>query len=125
MDGAAARIEPRLAFVLPLLQQRTDLARDVVHQARHSSSIGRIGVCWVGGWGEGAAGMLAAVGVEWGVTRTEARGGVVDGELHQWDELGPVILPLIDEGAKDILHNSVESLHLCRCVVMVRGPEDE
>ena len=64
LDVAAARVESRLALVLSLLQQRQDLASDVVHEAGDGRAVGRIGVGGVGGREKGAPRVLSTVRVE-------------------------------------------------------------
>ena len=54
LDVAATRVESRLALVLSLLQQRQDLASDVVPEAGDGRAVGRVRVGGVGGREKGA-----------------------------------------------------------------------
>jgi hypothetical protein len=46
---------------------------------------------------EGAARVLAAIGVEGRVARAERRRSIVDRERHQRDEVGPVVAVLVGD----------------------------
>ena len=65
VPAAAVGVVLRLALVLPFLQKCPHLCRDAHHEVSHSLTGTRrgrgVGQC---GWGEGAARVLAAVGVE-------------------------------------------------------------
>ena len=94
---ATSWVQAGLARVLALLQQGAHLPRDVVHEPRQGvaapdcsrgSSIVRRG--------QGAARVLAAVGVEGRESRAQGGSRVIDGKLHQGDQVGLVILPVVD-----------------------------
>ena len=91
-------VELRLAPVLPLLQQRQHLLCHAPHESGRVLAWTR----WVRGRGKGkgAAGVLAAVGVERRVATPEGRRRIVDRELDQRHEGRPVVGTLAGEGRR-------------------------
>ena len=75
------------------------------------------------GRGEGATGMLAAVGEEGRAARPQGRRGVIEGELSERYEVRPVIASITRKGAQDISNNTDNAFDLAGGVVVVQGAE--
>ena len=122
----AVGVELRLAAVLPLVQQRPYLGRDMPHEMS-SGLAGVPGERGVGGVGrgEGTAGMLAAVGKEGRVAQPHGTRGVIYGELSERHEVRPVIASINRKGAQDINNNTVNVFDLAGGVVVVLRAEDQ
>ena len=69
--------------------------------------------------------MLAAVSVEWGIPRAQRRCRIIDGELHEWEEGRPIILPLRDKGAEHVSNDSIDAFGLGIRIMMVWRPKDQ
>ena len=76
--------------------------------------------------GDGAAGVLAAIGAEGRVSRAEQGRQVVDGKLDEGHKVWPAVIPVAGAGAQDVGDDAVDALDLAgSVVVVVRGAEDE
>ena len=120
---AAARVEAFLAVGLASVEEGADLTGDGVHERGHRRARGGRGG---GSWRrERTTGMLAPVGVKGGVAGAQGGGAVVDCEFDKGDELGPVVVVVVDEGAEDVGDYAVDAFHLAGRVVVVGGTKQQ